>query len=53
MKLAELSEAQLVSHFRDSFPRGERTMIGIGDDCAQVAAPEGSFIVTTDVMDSS
>ncbi len=25
-------------------------MIGIGDDCAQVAAPEGSFIVTTDVM---
>lgn len=50
MKLAELSEAQLVSHFRDSFPRGERTMIGIGDDCAQIAAPEGSFIVTTDVM---
>ena len=50
MKLAELSEAQLVSHFRESFPRGERTMIGIGDDCAQVAAPEGSFIVTTDVM---
>ena len=50
MKLAELSEARLVSHFRESFPRGERTMIGIGDDCAQVAAPEGSFIVTTDVM---
>lgn len=50
MKLADLSEAQLVSYFRDSFPRGERTMIGIGDDCAQVAAPEGSFIVTTDVM---
>lgn len=25
-------------------------MIGIDDDCAQVAAPEGSFIVTTDVM---
>jgi len=50
MKLAELSEAQLVSRFRESFPRGERTMIGIGDDCAQVAAPEGSFIVTTDVM---
>ena len=50
MKLGDLSEAQLVSHFRESFPRGERTMIGIGDDCAQVAAPEGSFIVTTDVM---
>lgn len=50
MKLSDLSEAQLVSHFRKSFPRGERTMIGIGDDCAQVATPEGSFIVTTDVM---
>ena len=50
MKLADLSEAQLVSHFRESFPRGERTIIGIGDDCAQVGAPEGSFIVTTDVM---
>ena len=50
MKLGDLSEAQLVSHFRESFPRGERTIIGIGDDCAEVAAPEGSFIVTTDVM---
>ena len=50
MKLADLSEAQLVSHFRDYFPVGERTLIGIGDDCAQIAAPEGSFIVTTDVM---
>ena len=50
MKLGDLSEAQLVSHFRDSFPLGERTLIGIGDDCAQIGAPEGSFIVTTDVM---
>ena len=50
MKLGDLSEAQLVSHFRASFPAGERTLIGIGDDCAQIAAPEGSFIVTTDVM---
>ena len=50
MKLGDLSEAQVVSHFRESFPRGERTIIGIGDDCAQVGAPEGSFIVTTDVM---
>ena len=50
MKLGDLSEAQLVSHFRESFPRGERTIIGIGDDCAQGGAPEGSCIVTTDVM---
>ena len=50
MKLSDLSEAQLVSQFRESFPRGERTIIGIGDDCAQIGAPEGSFIVTTDVM---
>ena len=50
MKLGDLSEAQLVSHFRASFPAGERTLIGIGDDCAQIATPEGSFIVTTDVM---
>lgn len=50
MKLGDLSEAQLVSHFRQSFPAGDRTIIGIGDDCAQVAAPEGSFVVTTDVM---
>ena len=50
MKLGDLSEAQLVSHFRASFPAGERTLIGIGDDCAQIAAPEGSFIVTMDVM---
>ena len=41
MKLSDLSEAQLVSQFRESFPRGERTIIGIGDDCAQIGAPEG------------
>lgn len=50
MKLADLSETQLVSHFREVLPPGNRTMIGIGDDCAQVGTPEGSFIVTTDVM---
>lgn len=41
MKLADLSEAQLVSYFRDYFPVGERTLIGIGDDCAQIARPRG------------
>ncbi|MBB6334477.1 thiamine-phosphate kinase [Schaalia hyovaginalis] len=48
--ISEFDEGELIAKFADLLPRGERTLLGIGDDCAQVAAPEGSFIVTTDLI---
>ena len=44
------SEAQLIARMREVLPEGVRTMLGSGDDCALVAAPEGSFLVTTDAL---
>lgn len=48
--IRELDEGELISRFEEVLPVGDRTILGIGDDCAQVAAPEGSFIVTTDII---
>ncbi|HEY0259531.1 MAG TPA: thiamine-phosphate kinase [Lacisediminihabitans sp.] len=50
MRVDELDEGQLISRFAAVLPTGERTLLGPGDDCAVVAVPEGSVLVTTDVM---
>ncbi|QWW18912.1 thiamine-phosphate kinase [Schaalia sp. 19OD2882] len=49
-RVRDLDESQLIAHFRRLLPTGDRTLLGSGDDCALVAAPEGSFLVTTDVL---
>lgn len=49
-RLRDMDESQLIRAFRALLPVGGRTLVGIGDDCAQIAAPEGSFLVTTDVI---
>lgn len=49
-RLRDMDESQLIRAFRALLPTGGRTLVGIGDDCAQIAAPEGSFLVTTDVI---
>ena len=48
--VSECSESELIRRYQEVLPVGERTMIGIGDDCAQIATPEGSFVVSTDVI---
>lgn len=48
--ITEFDEGELIARFEEIFPKGERTILGIGDDCAQIATPEGSFIVTTDII---
>lgn len=50
MRVADTNENQLIASFRELLPSGERTLIGSGDDCAQIVTPEGHFIVTTDVL---
>lgn len=49
-RISDMSEGELIARFERLLPTGERTLLGIGDDCAQIAAPEGSFIATTDVI---
>lgn len=49
-RITEYDEGELIAQFEQIFPKGERTILGIGDDCAQIATPEGSFIVTTDII---
>lgn len=45
-----MSEAELIAKMRELLPVGERTLVWSGDDCAKIAAPEGSFLVTTDAL---
>ncbi len=45
-----LSEEELLRKIRPLLPVGNHTIVGSGDDCAVVAAPGGSFVVTTDVL---
>lgn len=50
MLVSDLDESDLIARFTEVLPTGERTLVGPGDDCAQVAAPEGTFLVTCDVL---
>lgn len=50
MLVRDLDESDLISRFTEVLPTGERTLVGPGDDCALVAAPEGAFLVTCDVL---
>ncbi|MDO4260358.1 MAG: thiamine-phosphate kinase [Actinomycetaceae bacterium] len=49
-RLQDISETELITRFRTVLPSGERTRVGSGDDCALVGTPEGSVLVTTDVL---
>lgn len=50
LRVRDIDEAELIRRFRSVLPTGERTLLGSGDDCALVAAPEGQFLVTTDIL---
>lgn len=48
--VADLSEAQLLSRIFPLLPQGPATILGPGDDAAVVSAPDGRFVVSTDVL---
>lgn len=50
MHVADLTEEQLLARIVPELPTGTRTLLGPGDDAAVVAAPDGRFVVTTDVL---
>ncbi|GAA4429981.1 thiamine-phosphate kinase [Georgenia halophila] len=48
--VADLSEDELIASFVALLPRGSSTVVPTGDDAAVVAAPDGRFCVSTDVL---
>jgi len=48
--VGELSEAELLARIFPHLPAGGRTLVGPGDDAALVAAPDGRYVVSTDVL---
>lgn len=46
----DLSEEQLLARFTPLLPTAGSTLVGPGDDAAVVAAPDGRFVVSTDVL---
>lgn len=48
--VADLSETELIARFTPLLPRGRATVVPTGDDAAVVAAPDGRFVVSTDVL---
>ncbi|WP_159809950.1 thiamine-phosphate kinase [Cellulomonas citrea] len=48
--VADSSEDELLARFGPLLPYGARTLVGPGDDCAVLSAPDGRTVVTTDVL---
>ncbi|SDD64950.1 thiamine-phosphate kinase [Sanguibacter gelidistatuariae] len=46
----DLSEEQLLARFVPLLPTAASTIVGPGDDAAVVSAPDGRFVVSTDVL---
>ncbi|HWK93296.1 MAG TPA: thiamine-phosphate kinase [Luteimicrobium sp.] len=46
----EVSEDELLAQVFPLLPAGRATLVGPGDDAAVVAAPDGRFVVSTDVL---
>ena len=49
-QIGDLSEQALLDNIRPLLPLGAHTLLGSGDDCAVVAAPGGSFTISSDVL---
>ncbi|MBT0994665.1 thiamine-phosphate kinase [Cellulomonas sp. DKR-3] len=50
MRVADLTEEQLLGRIVPLLPAGSATLVGPGDDAAVVSAADGRFVVTTDVL---
>lgn len=50
MRVGQLTEADIIAAFAPLLPAGKLTLLGPGDDCAEIKAPTGKFLVTTDVL---
>ena len=48
--VSDVSETQLLARIFPLLPAGSSTLVGPGDDAAVVQAPDGRFVVSTDVL---
>ena len=49
-RVRDLSEEQILERIVPLLPKGSATLLGPGDDAAVLAAPDGRFVVSTDVL---
>ncbi len=50
LRVADLTEEELLARFVPSLPDGARTLLGPGDDAAVLASPDGRVVVSADVL---
>ncbi len=50
VSLGEMAEADVLARIFPRLPESTSTLLGPGDDAAVIAAPDGRFVVTTDMM---
>jgi thiamine-monophosphate kinase len=50
MTVGDLGEFGLIAAIAAGLPRGARTVIGVGDDAAVLATPDGRVVATTDLL---
>jgi thiamine-monophosphate kinase len=50
MTVGDLGEFGLIAAIAARLPRGARTVIGVGDDAAVLATPDGRVVATTDLL---
>lgn len=48
--IADVGEFGLIASFAARLPKGEATLVGIGDDAAVLAVPDGRVVATTDLL---
>lgn len=50
MSISDLGEFGLIASFAERLPRSEATLVGIGDDAAVLAMPDGRVVASTDLL---
>ncbi len=50
LTLADMAETDILARIFPRLPEAAAALLGPGDDCAVLAAPDGRFVVTTDMM---
>ena len=50
LTLADMTESAILARIFPRLPESSATLVGPGDDCAVMTAPDGRFVITTDMM---
>lgn len=50
LTVADVSESEILGRIFPRLPKSQATIVGPGDDCAVMSAPDSRFVITTDMM---